>query len=87
MQLLKLAALTASFALVAASVQAIGAYRDPKVPQNVQQTGTQWITTQDGCSYSRTQAPGFPVQWILVINPHHIGQPLAHVNCAPLLRS
>jgi hypothetical protein len=52
----------------------------------VERTGSQWITTPDGCSYSRAKAPGYAEQWILIINPHHIGKPNAHVNCAPALR-
>ncbi len=45
----------------------------------------QWFTTPDGCSYSRTQAPGYPVQWMLVVNPKHIGQPNAHSRCKVML--
>ncbi|QFT46785.1 hypothetical protein FIU97_09390 [Roseivivax sp. THAF40] len=45
----------------------------------------QWFTTPDGCSYSRTQAPGYPVQWMLVLNPRHIGQANAHSRCKIML--
>ncbi|MHA6323719.1 hypothetical protein [Roseivivax sp. CAU 1753] len=45
----------------------------------------QWFTTSDGCTYSRTQAPGYPVQWIIVLNPRHIGQPNAHRGCKPMI--
>lgn len=41
----------------------------------------QWYTTSGGCSYSRAQAPGYPVTWHLILNPHHIGQPNAHSGC------
>lgn len=41
----------------------------------------QWHTTQDNCTYSRTQAPGHPPQWYLVLNPHHLGKPDAHAGC------
>ncbi|SIT15033.1 hypothetical protein SAMN05421759_12146 [Roseivivax lentus] len=45
----------------------------------------QWFTTPDGCSYSRTQAPGYPVRWMLILNPRHIGQPNAHRGCKSML--
>ena len=45
----------------------------------------QWFTTSDGCTYSRTQAPGYPVQWMIVLNPRHIGQPDAHSRCKTML--
>lgn len=41
----------------------------------------QWMTTADGCTYSRAQAPGYAPTWHLVINPHHVGQPNAHRGC------
>ncbi|MCO6383566.1 MAG: hypothetical protein JXQ91_16800 [Vannielia sp.] len=41
----------------------------------------QWYTTPAGCSYSRAQAPGEPVKWYLILNPHHIGQPPAKKSC------
>ncbi|EAQ03696.1 hypothetical protein OB2597_10651 [Pseudooceanicola batsensis HTCC2597] len=81
-----LAVTAATFALAAAGAQAVGTHQPPRVPTNIYTTGSQWITTPDGCSYSRTQAPGYPVQWVLILNPHHIGQPDAHKRCAPLLR-
>ena len=46
----------------------------------------QWYTTPDGCSYSRAQAPGYEVMWVLIINPHHIGQPTAGRHCQMILR-
>ena len=33
-----------------------------------------YMTTPDGCTYRRTQAPGYPPRWILVTNPHHLGR-------------
>lgn len=33
----------------------------------------QWKVLANGCSYSRTQAPGYAPQWILIQNPHHVG--------------
>lgn len=41
----------------------------------------QLYTTPDMCTYSRAQAPGYAVQWYLVLNPHHIGMPNAHPGC------
>lgn len=54
----------------------------PKTPSAVQNGPYgQWYTTQDNCTYSRTQAPGYPPQWYLVLNPHHLGKPDAHAGC------
>lgn len=46
----------------------------------------QWYTTPDGCSYSRAKAPGYEVMWVLILNPHHIGQPVAGRHCETVLR-
>ena len=86
MQLLKIGLVILSVALTAKGAVALGTHVEPKVPANVERTGSQWITTPDGCSYSRAKAPGYAEQWILIIYPHHIGKPNAHVNCAPALR-
>ena len=85
MQLLKIALLVSSAFIGGGEAHAIGTVKAPQPPAGTIRTGTQWITTPDGCSYSRTQAPGYPVQWILILNPHHIGQPDAHIGCAPVL--
>ena len=45
----------------------------------------QWFTTADGCSYTRTQAPGYAVSWILIQNPHHINKPDVADHCANML--
>ncbi|MFD1344263.1 hypothetical protein [Litorisediminicola beolgyonensis] len=45
----------------------------------------QWFTTQDGCTYSRTKAPGYPTRWVLILNPHHVGQKPAHRGCKVML--
>ncbi|KMK67486.1 hypothetical protein [Puniceibacterium sp. IMCC21224] len=37
--------------------------------------------TSDNCSYRKTQAPGHPPMWILIVNPHHLGLPNAHRGC------
>ena len=87
MQLLKIGLVVTSLALGGQQAQAGGTYKPAPIPAGTVQTGSQWITTPNGCSYSRTQAPGYPVQWILILNPHHIGQPDAHMGCAPMLRN
>lgn len=86
MHILKIGFLISSLVIGGQQAQAAGTYKAPPVPAGAAQTGSQWITTPDGCSYSRTQAPGYPVQWILILNPHHIGKPNAHIKCAPTLR-
>ncbi|KUF11666.1 hypothetical protein [Pseudoponticoccus marisrubri] len=40
-----------------------------------------YMTTADGCTYRRTQAPGYPPRWILVQNPHHLGIPPSRGHC------
>lgn len=85
MHLFKFAIFTMAISLLGQSVSAAGNLQTPSVPTNAQAHGSQWITTEDGCSYSRTQAPGYPVQWVLILNPHHIGKPNAHMKCAPVL--
>lgn len=86
MQLFKIGLILTSLTLGSTQAQANVVTSAPQPPAGTVQTGTQWITTPDGCSYSRTQAPGYPVQWVLILNPHHIGRPNAHLKCAPILR-
>ncbi|MEM8728515.1 MAG: hypothetical protein AAGF79_01255 [Pseudomonadota bacterium] len=45
----------------------------------------QWFTAANGCSYSRAQAPGYPVTWHLIQNPHHIGKQNASRRCPSML--
>ena len=52
--------------------------RNPGPPETYK---NQWYTTPDKCSYSRAQQKGHPANWILIQNPHHIGQPNAHRGC------
>lgn len=85
MQLLKIGLTATAIALGGTAAHAIGTVKAPQLPAGTIHTGSQWITTPDGCSYSRAQAPGYPVQWILILNPHHIGQPNAHMKCKPVL--
>ncbi len=44
-----------------------------------------YMTTADGCTYRRTQAPGYPPRWILVVNPHHIGQGVSARKCKGMM--
>ncbi|MGI3169400.1 hypothetical protein ACRARG_09630 [Pseudooceanicola sp. C21-150M6] len=85
MQFHKIAVLAAALGLAgAASSQASGFRKPasaPAAPVVASKVGTQWITLTNGCSYSRTQAPGYAPMWILIQNPHHIGQPNVHKGC------
>ena len=58
--------------------QARQASQNPRPPESYE---GQWYITPGGCSYSRAQAPGYPVHWVLILNPHHLGQPRAPDNC------
>jgi hypothetical protein len=44
-----------------------------------------YMTTAEGCTYRRTQAPGHPPRWILVVNPHHIGGMNANARCRGMI--
>lgn len=44
-----------------------------------------WYVSPQGCAYSRTQAPGYAAQWILIQNPHHLGLPPASGTCPTTL--
>lgn len=44
-----------------------------------------YMTTARGCTYRRTQAPGYPPRWILVLNPKHIGRPASPRSCKGML--
>ena len=87
MHLLKTGFILSSLILGGQDAQARNVTQPQPIPQHSTQMGTQWITTPQACSYCRTQAPGYPVQWVLIMNPHHIGQPNAHARCAPILGS
>ena len=86
--------LTATFAacalaltLTTTSAQAlVNAVRSaPTPPPSTDQS--QWFTTPDGCAYSRAKAPGYAAQWILILNPHHLGMGPAPRHCEPSLRA
>lgn len=47
----------------------------------------QWFTTPDGCSYSRAKAPGYATMWVLIMNPHHIGQPAPGRHCETIIQA
>ena len=76
-----------AFALALATTQADAfgvkkrAYSPP--PESYQ---GQWYTAPNGCSYSRTKAPGYATTWVLILNPHHIGQPNAGPHCQTVLQ-
>ena len=74
------AALSLSFALPALAQETL--YN----PNPMYAQAGQWYTAPNGCSYTRTQAPGQPVQWFLIVNPHHIGGRNATSACASVLR-
>ncbi len=44
-----------------------------------------YMTTNEGCTYRRTQAPGYPPRWILVLNPRHIGLPASPRSCKGMI--
>ncbi len=44
-----------------------------------------YMTTAQGCTYRRTQAPGHPVRWIIIQNPHHIGKSGTRSKCKAML--
>lgn len=73
-----------AFSLLAVSAQAQVA---PRLVQTTPQASSgQWYVTPAGCAYSRTQAPGQGVVWMLIRNPHHIGLPPAPRGCATMVR-
>ncbi|UMA66249.1 hypothetical protein LVO79_07350 [Roseivivax marinus] len=70
--------------VIAPATQPAAPRTDPHVSPPQSYSG-QWFTTPDRCTYSRTQAPGYRVRWILVLNPHHVGTPPAHRGCPGML--
>ncbi len=79
-KLAKISALAVAAALaLSGSASAFGKVKNvPRPPASYE---GQWYTSPAGCSYSRAQAPGEPVRWYLILNPHHIGQPKAKKGC------
>lgn len=47
--------------------------------------GGDYMTTPQGCTYRRTQAPGYPPRWILVINPYHVGNGKSSRGCKGMM--
>lgn len=45
----------------------------------------QYMTTAKGCTYMRTQAPGYPPRWILVVNPQRLGMPKPPRGCRGMM--
>ncbi|MCZ4351829.1 hypothetical protein O4H61_04820 [Roseovarius aestuarii] len=75
-----------AFGLMTTPADAFGVPKRAAAPPPAEHQG-QWYTTPDGCSYSRAKAPGYAVQWVLILNPHHIGQPNAGRHCRARLRT
>lgn len=76
----------ATFAFGAISVEAEQTLFNPN--PTFAQSG-QWYVAPNGCSYTRTQAPGEGVVWMLIPNPHHmhdIGGKRASASCPRMLR-
>jgi hypothetical protein len=44
-----------------------------------------YMTLANGCTYRRTQAPGHPPRWILVLNPHHLGLAVSRARCSGMM--
>lgn len=44
-----------------------------------------YMTTAKGCTYRKTQAPGYPPRWILVINPQRMGMPKPQGRCSGMM--
>lgn len=42
-------------------------------------------TLSNGCTYRRTQAPGYPPRWILVVNPSRLGIAAPRGRCSGML--
>lgn len=76
-----------ALALAATPADAFGKVKRaaPSAPSDSYQG--QWYTTPDGCSYSRAKAPGYATMWVLILNPHHIGQPNAGPHCVAMLQA
>lgn len=45
----------------------------------------QTYTTENGCTYTRAQAPGYPATWHLIINPQQAGLPTPTGHCPHML--
>lgn len=79
--------------LVSLTAQDVPAPKDLMLAQAAPYVSTQSVmvpngdykTMANGCTYRRTQAPGYPVRWILVVNPSRIGLPAAPGRCRGML--
>ncbi|WP_136443626.1 hypothetical protein [Pacificoceanicola onchidii] len=45
----------------------------------------EYRTMSNGCVYRKTQAPGYPPRWILVINPQRLGMPKPRGRCSGMM--
>ena len=43
-----------------------------------------FMTDARGCVYRKTQAPGYPPRWILVVNPQRLGFPPPPRGCGAM---
>ncbi|MDA7430749.1 hypothetical protein PGB28_19990 [Primorskyibacter aestuariivivens] len=77
------AALAVATGLMAGAALAQSRTPDTATPMLSTQGGaaSAYMTTADGCTYRRAQAPGYAPTWILVLNPHHIGRPNSPRHC------
>ena len=79
---LNMALVAAAPLMFSADVAVAKSKKNQRPPDSFQ---GQWYVTPAGCSYSRAQAPGYPPQWYLIVNPHHLGQPPAKRSCPRVL--
>lgn len=54
-------------------------------PLMVGAAAAQTYTTENGCSYTRAQVPGYPATWHLILNPQQAGLPLPEGTCPHML--
>ncbi|MCT4558528.1 MAG: hypothetical protein N4A61_10775 [Pelagimonas sp.] len=55
--------------------------------QGVRAPQGEYMTTHQGCTYRKTQAPGYPARWILVVNPKNLNMASnpTNVKCRGML--
>ena len=78
-----IAVLAVATGLMAGAALAQSRAPDTATPMLSTQGGvsSDYMTTTDGCTYRRAQAPGYAPTWILVLNPHHIDRPNSPRHC------
>lgn len=55
----------------------------PSLP--VTALGSDYKVMSNGCTYRKTQAPGYEPRWILIVNPQALGQQLPTGKCKGML--